>query len=172
MPPPIRLRSRPRLPADGCAYQWTVDEFHSLKDSGWFSGTKAILPRGEIFSMPAAGLQHDVAQSDCEDVPSDLFSGDFRVRKQMGLKLNLRTDPVPDIAVVAERRYTHSSTPSTALLVVEVSDTSIVLDRGEKAGLYAAAGIPEYRVIDINARQLIVHRDPARDGDDAESARY
>ena len=45
-------------------------------------------------------------------------------------------------------------------LLVEVADTSLTLDLRTKAALYARAAIADYWVVDINSRQLIVHRDP------------
>ncbi len=47
------------------------------------------------------------------------------------------------------------------LLLIEVADTTLHLDLGEKAALYAEAGIPEYWVVDIESRRLLVHRQPA-----------
>jgi Uma2 family endonuclease len=41
-----------------------------------------------------------------------------------------------------------------------VSESSLDHDRGEKAVLYAEAGIADYWVIDIPARRVEVHRDP------------
>jgi Uma2 family endonuclease len=57
--------------------------------------------------------------------------------------------------------------PRTALLVVEVADASLLQDRLTKAPLYAAAGIPEYWIVNLRAGVAEVLRDP-----DRESARY
>ncbi|HLV80009.1 MAG TPA: Uma2 family endonuclease [Chthonomonadaceae bacterium] len=50
------------------------------------------------------------------------------------------------------------------ILVGEVSDSTLAYDLSGKALLYARAGIPEYWVVDITGRRLLVHRQPARDG--------
>jgi Uma2 family endonuclease len=71
----------------------------------------------------------------------------------MPLVLGLHTDPVPDFAVVAGH-------PVTAALVVEVADTSLRFDTNDKRLLYAGAGIPDYWVVDVNARRLLVYRNP------------
>ena len=39
-------------------------------------------------------------------------------------------------------------------LVIEISDTSLVFDLGEKLALYKSAGIQEYWVIDLKAGQV------------------
>lgn len=50
--------------------------------------------------------------------------------------------------------------PTTAVLVVEISDFSVSFDLIEKAALYASAGIQEYWVVAIPERMLVVHREP------------
>ena len=50
--------------------------------------------------------------------------------------------------------------PSGALLIVEVSDSSLTLDRTEKASLYARAGIADYWILNLAERVLEVHREP------------
>lgn len=50
--------------------------------------------------------------------------------------------------------------PAQAVLVIEVSVTSRAVDLGRKAAIYAAAGIPDYWVLDIADRRLVVHRHP------------
>ena len=51
--------------------------------------------------------------------------------------------------------------PATALLAVEVAVTSLDYDTTTKAKLYATAGIPEYWVLDLEGKRLIVFRGPA-----------
>jgi Uma2 family endonuclease len=70
--------------------------------------------------------------------------------------------PEPDIAVVAGclEDYDHVH-PHEALLIVEVADTSLVQDRLTKAGIYAAAAIPEYWIVDVRGQRVEVHRQPA-----------
>lgn len=54
--------------------------------------------------------------------------------------------------------------PTTAHLIAEISDTTLAFDRGEKAMLYARAGIPEYWIVNLKDRQVEVHREPGKDG--------
>jgi Uma2 family endonuclease len=49
-------------------------------------------------------------------------------------------------------------------LLVEVADTTMDRDTGRKLELYAAAGVPEYWVVDVNAGQVLMHDDPRADG--------
>ena len=72
-----------------------------------------------------------------------------------------RSEPEPDIAVVAEDRPQYQSRHPRGdelLVVIEIADTSTAFDLFVKAGLYARAGVPEYWVLDLNRRALFVHR--------------
>jgi hypothetical protein len=53
-----------------------------------------------------------------------------------------------------------SAHPTTAVLVVEISDTTLAQDRAIKAGLYARAGIPEYWIVNLPERVVEVYRGP------------
>ncbi|MDX1935394.1 MAG: Uma2 family endonuclease [Capsulimonadales bacterium] len=53
---------------------------------------------------------------------------------------------------------------NSSLPVEEVSDTTLWRDRHTKMKTYAAGGIPEYWVLDVNARTLFVHRHPTANG--------
>lgn len=74
--------------------------------------------------------------------------------------------PEPDVVVLREGVR---SLPETAdvLVVAEVSDTTVDRDYGPKYHLYARTGIPEYWLLDINARRVTVFFEP-----DSESGEY
>jgi Uma2 family endonuclease len=86
----------------------------------------------------------------------------YLVDTQLPLALSERDQPLPDIAVVEGniRDFAHAH-PTRALLVVEVSETTLRLDRHTKANLYAWAGIPEYWIINLTDGVLEVFREPA-----------
>jgi Uma2 family endonuclease len=56
-----------------------------------------------------------------------------------------------------ERRQGH---PRHAALIVEVAESSLGIDRGRKATLYARAGIPDYWIVNLVDRTLEIHREP------------
>ncbi|MDQ3630640.1 MAG: Uma2 family endonuclease [Actinomycetota bacterium] len=69
--------------------------------------------------------------------------------------------PEPDLALAP--RPEPGRHPSGALLVVEVAIGSRALDLGAKAAIYARAGVTDYWVVDVSARELVVHREPVAD---------
>ena len=71
------------------------------------------------------------------------------------------SEPQPELAVLAGTVDDFEADhPATALLVVEVSESSLRFDRGRKARLYARARIPEYWIVNLVEGHLEVHRDP------------
>ncbi len=103
---------------------------------------------------------HASATDRTYDLIRDRFGSGFWVRMQLPLALGEDSDPEPDVSVVVGKREDYSDHPTTAALVIEVADSSLAYDSGEKAEIYAASRIPEYWVLDLNHRQLIVFRDP------------
>jgi Uma2 family endonuclease len=67
--------------------------------------------------------------------------------------------PEPDFAIVPMTPIDRH--PTGALLVVEMGNTSLRMDLGPKARIYATGGIPEYWVVDVKRREIVVHRDPS-----------
>jgi hypothetical protein len=72
------------------------------------------------------------------------------------------SEPQPDIAIVRKASYA-AAHPDRAMLIVEVADSSLEHDRDTKGPLYAAAGVPEYWLIDVVGQAVEVYREP-RDG--------
>lgn len=81
------------------------------------------------------------------------------VRVQLPLILGARSKPDPDIAVCqgSARDYAESH-PTTALLAVEISDSTLIPDQQTKAALYARAGIEEYWIVNLTDQVLEVRR--------------
>ncbi len=132
-----------------------------LEAHGFLIGERYELIHGEIVTMPPPNEPHNCG---CALVVAALqlaFGTGYYVRGQASLELGADEVPIPDAAVVTGKPRDYSTRPNTALFVVEVSDSTYVFDITEKAELYAAAGIADYWILDLNARRLVVLRDPA-----------
>ena len=71
-----------------------------------------------------------------------LFGDTHEIRVQLPLTLGLNSEPDPDFALVRlEVAHGAARHPDTADLVIEISNSSLSLERNEKASLYAKAGI-------------------------------
>lgn len=151
----------------------TYAEYLQLDRPGEFADQPTMLLDGEVIRRPLPSPPHDCAVSLTDSVLKPLFGSGHWVRIHSGLPVGDHDDPTPDLAVVAgSPRDYPTSTPKTAVLVVEVSDGTSEVDCGRKAELYAAAGVPEYWVIDVNDPRLLVYRDPVPDAAAPRGHRY
>ena len=91
------------------------------------------------------------------------FGTDYWIRPQGPVIRGEYSEPEPDLSVVRGAPDDFEDHPSTVLLVVEVSKTSLSLDTKKKQSLYASMGVPDYWVLDLENRQLLVFRQPISD---------
>jgi Uma2 family endonuclease len=57
----------------------------------------------------------------------------------------------------------HHPYPEDILLVIEISDSTLIYDQTTKLKLYAEAGISNYWIVNLNARQLECYHQPYQD---------
>lgn len=144
-------------------HSWSRSEYERIVDSGGFDPESRLeLLDGEIIEMSPQKSVHATAVGLVEDALRQCFGGGFYVRGQKPIALDEMSEPEPDIAVVTGsiRDYTVCH-PRTAVLIVEVSDTTLAFDRTRKAPAYARNGVREYWILNLRDRVLEVHREPA-----------
>lgn len=139
--------------------RWSVDEYHRLGEQGYFLGERVELLHGEIVTLSPLGPLHAQADGLMLQALLAVFAAGYWVRVQHPLQIG-NSEPQPDFAVVAGSPRSVTQHPTTALLVVEISDTSLDYDRQVKGPLYASAGIADYWLVNLVARQVEVYRAP------------
>jgi len=147
--------------------RFSVDEYEHLIALGIVQeGERVELLQGEIYCMAAMGARHMACVTWLDRFFTLNVGAGALVRTQGPIRLPEDGEPEPDILVVRFRadfyRNRHPG-PAEALLVIEVADTSVNIDRAHKLPLYAAAGIPESWLVDLPGQQIFVYREP-RDG--------
>lgn len=144
------------------AKHWTRVEYERLVDLGAFRpGERLELVGGALVVREPQGGPHATAVGLAEDVLRLAFGFGWTVRARSPVALDEDSEPEPDIAVVPGTRRDHRSAhPSHPALVVEVADSSLEFDRGEKASLYARAGIGDYWIVNLVEQVLEVYREP------------
>ena len=145
--------------------RWTVDEYYKIYEAGLFRGKRVELIRGEIIEMSPMLSPHATSIGLVSEVLRGIFTEGYDVRPQMPISLGRSDEPEPDVAVVVGsiRDYSEAH-PTSAVLVVEVSLTSLRFDRTTKLRLYAESGIEDYWILNLKQRQLEVHRNPQGNG--------
>jgi Uma2 family endonuclease len=143
----------------------TKDEFYSIATQPGFDGSRYELIDGEMREKPGTGNDHSIAVELVRDALSKLFGPNYWVRVQATLDLSPYSVPDPDIAVIhgTPRSTAGKANPTSALLVVEVSDSSIHYDRNRKTSLYASVGITDYWIVNLEDRVLEIRRNPQPD---------
>lgn len=142
----------------------TVAEF----DCAWAQGVygpeeRLELIEGEVIEKVAPQeTSHSTGFRLSDKAVNRIFGEGYDVRTQLPLVFGPHNKPEPDIAVVvgSPRDYADAH-PTTAVLIIEVSDSTLRYDRTTKAGIYARAGIEDYWILNVVDRVLEVHRQPA-----------
>lgn len=139
-------------------------------------GERVELINGEVIRMTPIGPEHAGITDKLAYLFRKHFQDQYICRVQAPQAAREDSEPEPDIQLLAWRDDFYRSahpTPNEIALVVEVADTSLGKDEGIKLGLYAAVGIPEYWVVDVNRKRITVYRTPRPDDESyAHSATY
>lgn len=152
---PVALTNRKR---------WTRTECDFMERAGYLTERYELLD-GEIILKVGQNQPHAMSVIRVVAWLLSVF-GVARVQTQADIEVALEDQeanyPQPDAVVLTRPDYELAKKPqgTDLLLAVEVSDTTLRDDLRTKAALYARAGVPEYWVLDVPSRRLIVHLRP------------
>jgi Uma2 family endonuclease len=149
--------------------KWTIAEYHQMIEFGVLDDKQVELIWGDIVEKPTEGPEHAQTNTDGRDHLSNLLGDRVLIRDGKPITLyDQSSEPEPDLAVVQTSDKTdyrkHHPYPEDIFLLVEYSKLTVERDTIVKRKLYAEAGIQDYWIVNLQDRQVIVHRDPA-DGD-------
>ena len=139
-------------------------EYDRMVDLGMFEDERVELLYGVLVAMSPQGAPHATITAWFQRELTLALGRSFEVRGHSPFAATEDSEPEPDISVsplASERAH-----PSTALLLIEVSESSIRKDREIKTRLYAEAGVPEYWIVDLTGNEIVVevHTDPSPQG--------
>lgn len=144
--------------------RWTREEYYRMGELGLFHGQRAELIEGEVMVLSPQGPPHGYFTDHVAEILRESGWAGVWVRMQLPIDFGTYSEPEPDVSVVAGSREDHrAGHPTSALLIVEVSDSTLAYDRGHKASLYAMRGIADYWIVSLVDGQLEVRRDPRPD---------
>lgn len=151
---------------------WTVEEYYRAAEKGIFKpGEKLELIDGEVIQKVSPQLsRHAAAIQLASDALRTIFGEGCHVRIQLPFRLDRHNEPEPDLLVVkgSARDYVDRHPGSEhALLVVEVADTTLRLDRSRKGSLYARFRLPDYWIVNLTDSRVEVFREPEGEGANA-----
>ena len=143
--------------------RFTVDEYLHMAEAGILTKRDRVeLLDGEIVEMTPIGRSHAISVAALNRALVTGVGSHAVIWPQLTIRLSTRSAPEPDLAVLRRRSYREAyPTSDDVLLIVEVSDSTLRRDRELKLPLYAAAGIPEYWIVDVQNETVEVYKDPA-----------
>ncbi|MBD2464383.1 Uma2 family endonuclease [Oscillatoria sp. FACHB-1407] len=147
------------------ATKWTVDDYHRMIEAGILSDRQVELLNGVIVDMSPEGIDHADLSDEAAQYLRGLLGNRAKVREAKPITLTNRSEPEPDLCICQNIRYSsHHPYPEDIFWVIEYSDSSLKKDLEVKSTIYAVADIPEYWVVNLKTRELIVFRDPQPEG--------
>ncbi|HSK96096.1 MAG TPA: Uma2 family endonuclease [Euzebyales bacterium] len=159
--------------SDVSRWRFTVDQYEQMARAGVFGRDDRVeLLDGEIASMSPIGPTHASIVDRLTWLLVSRLDDRFIVRVQSPVRLPPHSEPEPDLAVLRPRDDFYSTRhpgPADVVLAIEVSDSTLALDRGVKLPIYARAALPQVWLVDVERRAVMVHRRPV-DGSYAEAS--
>jgi len=145
-------------------WRFTVDDFYRMLEAGILTEDDRVeLIDGEIIEMSPIGSRHAACVMRLTLLLTEQLGRTAVVSLQNPLRLSTRTEPLPDVVVLKPRPDFYAEShpgPEDALLVVEISDTTLTYDRRVKLPKYAGAGIPEVWSVNLPKEIVEVYRRP------------
>ncbi len=154
-------------------YLLTVEQYRKMIDAGVFSSSDRVeLLGGKLIEKMTEYPPHSFGVDAIASMLRSLLGNAWAVREEKAIDLDRDSRPEPDIVVAHGPRETYRArdpSPRDIVMIVEVADSSDRDDRGERWVRYAAAKIPVYAILNINARRFELYMKPVGAG---LSARY
>ena len=154
-------------------HRLNVEQYHRMGESGVFAADARVeLIEGEVIEMAPMGTRHYAAVSRLTKLLTRAVGDAALVNAQLPVRLNVMSEPEPDLSILKPRAdYYASALPTGAdvLWVIEVADSSLAYDVKVKADLYARNSVPAYWIVDLQASVLRVFTNP-RDGSYADTS--
>ncbi|NJL49818.1 MAG: Uma2 family endonuclease [Leptolyngbyaceae cyanobacterium SM2_5_2] len=142
---------------------WTLEDYHRMIAAGVLAGRAVELLGGQIIDTAPELPIHRATYRRGAKYLESLLGDRAIVFSAAPITLPTNGEPQPDLAIVwpPESRYDHRHPyPEDIYWLIEVSNSTLTYDLGEKAGYYARDFIQEYWVVDIPHQTLWVHRQP------------
>jgi Uma2 family endonuclease len=143
--------------------RFTVEEYHRMGEAGILRDDERVeLIEGEIVQMNPIGGPHVRCVNELHWLlGQQIRDRGLRVSLQNPIRLNGGLEPQPDLAVIQAGSLPG---PGDALLVIEVSDTTLGYDRNVKLAFCARAGVRKAWIVDLPNEALERHNDPSENG--------
>jgi Uma2 family endonuclease len=145
-------------------FRFSGEEYSRLGELGVLCGEDRVeLIDGEVIAMNPEGSRHFACVARLIRFLTPRV-GEALLTAKGSLSLPDQTWPMPDVMVLRPSEHDYESgnpTREDALVVIEVSDTTLAFDRNVKSVRYAEGSIPEYWMVDLTRDKIVIHQQPA-----------
>jgi len=149
-------------------WRFSLEDYHRMIDAGILKGDDRVeLIDGEILKMSPIGSRHATSVRELNTRFTIALGDRAIVSPQNPVSVRPRSEPQPDIAILAARKHKYRKAhpePGDVLLMIEVADSSVRFDRNRKLPLYASSGIVETWLVDLVHNVVVVATEPTADG--------
>ncbi len=148
--------------------KFSVEDYHRFIKMGIFKPEERLeLWEGEFVEMSPIGKKHAGCVDAMSEMLKDYLNRQVIVRTQNPIVLNDFSEPQPDVCLLKRRDDFYrliSATAKDVFLAMEVADSTVKYDRDIKFPKYAANGIPEAWLIDLENDRVEIHTQPTKNG--------
>jgi Uma2 family endonuclease len=142
--------------------RFMVEEYHRMAETGILRPDERVeLVWGVIRRMSPKNWAHVIATGILRAMENALRGRASVYQEAPLVASEIDSEPEPDVLVCSNPdELAYGSSRTTPLLAIEVAESSLEYDLGEKATIYAAAGVPEYWVVNLMDQVAVVFRKP------------
>ncbi|MGO8670159.1 MAG: Uma2 family endonuclease [Capsulimonadaceae bacterium] len=152
-------------------WRWTWEDVVAMAAAGIISRDERVeLIDGEVMVLAPIGNEHLATTGRILRVlfpMRDAFGPEYTILQEVPIRIASEYRPQADLVIIRESLdevATRGVSPSDVRLVIEVSDSTLSIDRNAKSLDYSRVGIPEYWIVNLRDRRLEVHREPTGGG--------
>jgi Uma2 family endonuclease len=138
--------------------KFTIQEYYRMAEVGIIRPSERVeLLNGRIIQFAPSSPRHQTIVDKLTEIFVEHIKGRYRVRVGGPIQISKFSEPEPDLVLYRRSLENKHPEPPDNYLVVEVSDSSLPIDSGEKLRAYQECGIPEYWIIDLAKNSIRVH---------------
>jgi len=142
--------------------KWTVEDYHRMIEAGILSDRRVELLEGDIIAVSSESPLHSKSNSNIAKYLRRKLNGKAEIFEGHPVTLP-DSEPEPDVAIVRIQKDEYGDRHPSGediFWLIEVSRSTLARDKNQKKRIYAVAGIKEYWVVDLDAKELIIWKQP------------
>jgi len=151
----------------GDLQRMTIEQYEEMARLGVLDDPRVELINGFLVKKMTKRPRHSATVGVLEELLRGMMPAGWHLRTEQPIRLPDYDEPEPDLAIArgkpGDYRQRHPGSGDVAM-VIEVSESSLRVDRGDKLRAYARGGIPEYWIVNLVDRRIEEHRSPGPNG--------